>query len=76
MTRRPWTSAKAPQILGDSPWKIRYEVTVRLISSDTDGSLAIVGIAGKYMFEERPENTAAVEMMATISAFWLGVKTL
>jgi hypothetical protein len=47
-SRRPLTSDIGPQRLGASPWKIRYEVTVRLINSiETSRSWAMVGRAGK-----------------------------
>jgi hypothetical protein len=52
-------------------------VTVRLINSgETERSIAMVGIAGKYIFEEKPENVAATETIVTINAFWRRVKML
>ena len=47
-TRRPLTSEIGPQKLGAMPWKMRYEVTVRLMSSiEVSRSCAMVGRAGK-----------------------------
>lgn len=47
-TLRPLASDMGPHRLGASPWKTRYDVTERLMSSGvTLRSFAIVGIAGK-----------------------------
>jgi hypothetical protein len=47
-----------------------------LSSAVTDKSVAISGIAGKYMFEDKPENVAAMATMVTINAFCRDVKML
>ena len=53
--RRPLTSDTGPHKLGAIPWKMRYDVTDRLTSSkETLRSLAMVGMAGKYMLEANP----------------------
>ena len=45
-------------------------------SAETERSFAIVGMAGKYMFESKPENVEAMDTMVTIRAFCRVVKML
>jgi hypothetical protein len=60
----------APQRVGLKPWRMRYEVMVRLIAPvDTCKSLAIVGIAGVYRFELSGLNRPTIEAIETIIAF-------
>jgi hypothetical protein len=60
----------APQTVGDNPWKIIYDVTVKLISSGVVlKSVAIVGIEGLYIFEAKPEKDAATDTIITITIF-------
>lgn len=61
--RRPFTSEMGPHKLGAMPWKMRYEVTVKLTSSmETLRSLAIAGRAGKYTFDAKPETFCFIHL--------------